>query len=119
MAFIESVVAFIASLVLGTIGIYLGAKLVIGESSYENAALTALIGVLALAIVGFFLGGIPLLGPLLMLVAWVWVINSRYSGSWMNAILIGFLAWIIVLGILYILAVFGITGFEAIGIPGA
>lgn len=69
------------------------------------------------AVVSFFLGRVPFLGPLLTLVAWVWVINRRYPGGWFNAILIGFSAWLTVVIIIGILALLDITTFEVIGVP--
>lgn len=69
--------------------------------------------------VGFFFGWIPLLGPLLVLLAYVAVINWRYPGGWVNAILISLVAWIASLVVLYVLALAGLAGFEAVGVPGA
>lgn len=119
MTLIESLVVFGVSLAVGAIGIHLAALVIIGESSVGNAVWTALIGALVLAVAGFFLGWIPLLGPMLTLFAWIWVINSRYPGSWLQAAGIGASAWVAALLVLYVLAVLGVTGFTAIGVPGA
>lgn len=118
MAFVDSLVVFLVSLVIGSIGIHLGAGIVVGESDYSSAVVTALIGALVWGVVGFLFGFIPLLGPLITLLAWIAVINARYSGGWGNAAAIGFLAWLTVLVILYVLALLGITAFSAVGIPG-
>ncbi|MFB6297131.1 MAG: hypothetical protein ABEH56_01275 [Salinirussus sp.] len=64
---------------------------------YGYAAVTALIGAIVWAVVSFFLGWIPLLGPLATLLAYVGVIERRYPGGWVDAALVAF---------------------EAVGVPG-
>lgn len=115
---IESLIVFVVSLLIGALGIFLGARFVVDTDDYTYAFITALIGAVVWAVVGFFLGWIPLLGPLLVFVAYLAVINARYPGGWVDAIAITIVAWISVLVILYVLAVLGITGFEAAGVPG-
>lgn len=117
MALIDSLIVFVVSLVIGSLGIYVGSMIATGESDFEKAIMTALIGALIWGLVSFFLGWIPLLGPLLALVAWIAVINYFYEGGWVNAIVIGLVAWFIVSVILYLLALMDITAFEAIGVP--
>ena len=119
MALVDSLVVFVISLLVGAFGIYLGARIVVDASEYTYAIVTALIGALIWAVVAFFLGWIPFLGPLLALIAYVAVINYRYPGGWGNAIAIALVAWIASLIVLYVLGVLGIAGFEAIGVPGA
>jgi hypothetical protein len=118
MALIDSAIVFLVSLVVGTIGIYAGARLVTGEDDFGYALVSALIGAVVWGIVGFLIGGLPFLGPLLTLLAWIAVINARYRGGWLNATLIGVVSWGVAVGVLYLMAAFGITTFEAIGIPG-
>lgn len=119
MAWIDSVVVFLISLLVGSVGIYGGARLVAGEKDFGYAFVSALIGAIVWSIAGFLIGWLPLLGPLLTLVAWIAVINARYRGGWMNAALIGLTSWIFAVAVLYILALVGWTTFTAIGIPGA
>ncbi|MCJ7479134.1 MAG: hypothetical protein MUP63_03060 [Candidatus Nanohaloarchaeota archaeon QJJ-7] len=118
MTLVESAIVFLVSLLLGAFGIHIGATLLLGESDYWNAIWTALIGAFVMAVVGFFLGGIPFFGPLLTLAAWVWVIHVQYRSSLGQSIAIGVAAWATVIIVLYLLALFGVTGFEAIGVPG-
>ncbi|ELY84862.1 hypothetical protein [Natrialba taiwanensis] len=115
---IENLIVFVVSLLIGALGIFLGARFVVDTDDYTYAFITALIGAVVWAVVGLFLGWIPLLGPLLVFVAYLAVINARYPGGWVDAIAITIVAWISVLVILYVLAVLGITGFEAAGVPG-
>lgn len=119
MAWIDSAVVFLVSLVVGTIGIYAGARLITGEKDVGYAFVSALLGAVAWGLVGFLLGWIPFIGPLIVLAAWIGVINARYRGGWMNAILIGVTSWIFAVAILYLMATLGWTTFGAIGIPGA
>ena len=115
---IASAIVFVISLLIGALGIYAGARVIVGSGDYDHAIVTALIGAIVWAIVGFFVGWIPLVGPLLALLAYVAVINWRYPGDWTAAAMIGLVAWVTVLIVLYVLAVLGVTGFEAVGVPG-
>lgn len=119
MALVDSILVLVVSLLIGALGIYIGARLVAHHDDYTYAVITAAIGAVVWAVVAFFLGWIPFLGPLLALVAYVGVINYRYPGGWVNAIIISLIAWLAVVVVLYILAIFGVTSFEAIGVPGA
>ncbi|OIB57193.1 hypothetical protein [Natrialba sp. SSL1] len=115
---IESLIVFAVSLLIGALGIFLGARIIVDTEDYTYAFVTALIGAVVWALVGFFLGWIPLLGPLLVFVAYLGVINARYPGGWVDAVAITIVAWISVLVVLYVLAFLGVTGFEAAGVPG-
>lgn len=119
MALIDSIIVFVVSLLVGALGIYLGARIITDYEDYTYAIVTALLGAIIWAVVGFLFGWIPLLGPILVLIAYVAVINYRYPGGWGNAILISLIAWLAALAVLYVLALFGIGAFEAIGVPGA
>jgi hypothetical protein len=115
---IENLVVFIVSLLIGAFGIFVGAKLVVDTEDYSYAFITALIGAVVWAVVGLFFGWIPLLGPLLVFIAYLAVINARYPGGWVDAAAITLVAWLSVLVVLYVLAFLGLTGFEAAGVPG-
>lgn len=117
MALIDSVIVFIVGLLVGALSIYIGASIVVGSNDFMNAVVTALIGALALSIFGFLFGFIPVLGPIITLLVWIGVINWQYEGGWFDATIIGFIAWISVLIILYILAVLGLASPVAIGVP--
>jgi hypothetical protein len=119
MALVDSAVVFAVSLLIGALGIYLGARIVTGREEYTYAVVTALLGAVIWAVVGFLFGWIPFLGPLLVLLAYVAVINYRYPGGWLNALLIALIAWVASLAVLYALALVGVGGFEAFGVPGA
>ncbi|WP_306059043.1 hypothetical protein [Natronococcus wangiae] len=116
---IENIIVFIVSLLIGAFGIFLGAKVVVDTEDYTYALITALIGAIVWAVVGLLLGWIPLLGPLLVFVAYLAVINARYPGGWVDAAAITIVAWLSVLVVLYVLAFLGVTGFEAAGVPGS
>ena len=118
MALIDSLLVFIVGLIIGGLGIHIGAMITIGKSDYRKAVWTAFVGAIIWAIVGFFFGFIPLLGPAITFIAWLAVINSSYKGGWLNALIIAGIAWASVLIILYLLATLGIGAFEAVGVPG-
>lgn len=116
----SSVVIFVINLLIGAIGIYAGAQLLIDRDvEFSYAAVTALIGAIVWAIVSFFFGWIPILGALLTLVAWVGVINWRFPGGWGTAAAVGFTAWVVAVIVLYALALFSVITFDALGIPAA
>ena len=115
---VDSIVVFVVSLLIGAIGIYAGARVIVDADDYTYAIVTALIGAIVWGLVGFFFGWVPLLGPLLVFVAYLAVINARYPGGWVEAIGITFVAWLAVFVVLYILAFAGVTGFDAVGVPG-
>ena len=118
MAFIDSLIVFVVSLLIGALGIYVGASVLTDFEDYSYAIITALIGAVIWAIVGFFFGWIPLLGPALALLAYVTVINLRYPGGYGRAIGIAVIAWVAVFVVLYVLAVLGIfQDAEALGVP--
>lgn len=119
MALVDSIVVFVVSLLVGALAIYVAARVITDFDSYSYAIVTALLGAIVWGVVGFFFGWIPLLGPLLVLVAYVAVINARYPGGWGNAVLIALIAWFAALVVLYVLALVGVAGFDAVGVPGA
>lgn len=119
MALVDSILVFVVSLLIGALGIYIGARIVADYDDYTYAIVTALIGAIVWVVIAFFLGWIPFLGPLLALLAYVAVINARYPGGWINAIAIALIAWFASIVVLYILATLGLASFEAIGVPGA
>ncbi|WP_339104953.1 hypothetical protein [Haloterrigena salinisoli] len=120
MAVIDSAIIFVLSLLVGTVAILAGARVILDrDASAFNAALTALIGAAVWALTSYFVGWIPLLGVLVMLVAWVGVINWRYPGGWGTAAAIGIIAWVVAVAIVYAASILGIVTPEALGIPGA
>ncbi|WP_254768567.1 hypothetical protein [Salinilacihabitans rarus] len=118
MALVDSLIVFAVSLLIGALGIYVGARVIVDTEDYTYALVTALIGAIVWGIVGFFFGWIPLLGPLLVLLAYLAVVNARYPGGWVQAAAITVVAWLSVLVVLYVLAVLEVTAFEAVGVPG-
>ena len=119
MTLVDSIIVLVVSLLVGALGIYVGARVITDEDDYTYAIVTALIGAVIWAVLGFLVGWIPLVGPLVVFIAYVTVINLRYPGGWVNAILISLIAWLAAVVVLYVLAVVGITSFEAVGVPGA
>ena len=119
MALIDTIIVFVVSLLIGALGIYVGARVLTHTDDYTYAIVTALIGSIVWAVIAFLLGWIPFLGPLIALVAYLAVINWRYPGGWGSAIGIALVAWVSVLVILYVLALLGLATFQAVGVPGA
>ncbi|MFO7832736.1 MAG: hypothetical protein R6V31_01445 [Halohasta sp.] len=113
-----SIIVLLVNLLIGTIAIYAGARLVIdADTGVGRAAVTALLGALAWALVSFFVGWIPLLGPLLTLLAWIGIINWQYPGGWGAAAGIGLVAWLVSIAALVALNAVGLVGIEALGVP--
>ena len=115
---VSGVFVFIVSLVVVAVAITIGAQLLIDrDTGFGRGFTTALLGALVYTLVGVFFGWIPLLGPLLMFLAWVGVINWQYPGGWGTAVGIAFLAWVSAVLILWVLAQVGVAT-DAFGIPG-
>lgn len=66
-----SLVSFVIALLIGGLAIYISARFVVGVDSYGHAVFTALFGALAWALTSW----LPLVGPIIALVAWVAVIK--------------------------------------------
>lgn len=116
----SAVLVFLISLLVGTVAIYFGAQLFIDrDTGYRRAGLTALVGAIVYTVVGLFFGWIPLLGPLVALLAWIGVINWQYPGGWLTAGGIGFVAWLAAVAILFLLAQVGFVTPDALGVPDA
>lgn len=108
------IITFVVALLVGGLGIHLGARVVTDVDDYGYAVVTAFYGAIVLALTSW----IPLVGLLLALVIWVGVINWRYPGGWGKAALIGFVSWLaaaIILGVINGLLRLGLGAF---GIPG-
>jgi hypothetical protein len=119
MALLDTILVFVVSLLVGAAAIYVGARVIVDESDFAYAIVSALIASVVWSLVAFLFGWIPLLGPILALVAYVGVINWRYPGGWLQAVGIALVAWVTSFVILYVLSVLGIIAPGAIGVVGA
>lgn len=111
---VGTLVSFVVALLVGGLAIYISARVVAGVEDYSYAVVTAFIGAIAWAIGSL----IPLLGSLVALVAWIWVINWRYPGGWKDAAIIGLVAWLAALLIIFLLNSVLSLGITAFGVPG-
>lgn len=112
--FIGPLVAFVVALLVGGLAIYVSARVVVDVNDYSHAIITALLGAIGWALTAW----VPLVGPLIALVVWVGVINWRYPGGWIKALIIGAGAWVSALGILFVINTVFRLGIGAFGIPG-
>jgi hypothetical protein len=118
MAVIDGLLVGVVSLLVGALAIHIGAKVVIGgDRSFGNAVIAAAAGALVYALFGF-VGGIPTVGPVLLLLLWIGVVNWRYPGGWVSAAGIGFAAWLAAIVLLWILSRVDLLDVGALGIPG-
>ena len=108
------IVSFVVALLVGGLAIYLSARLITGVDDYSYAVVTALIGALAWAIGSL----IPLIGSLVALIAWIWVIKWRYPGGWKDAAIVGLVAWLSALIIIFVLNGVLNLNITAFGVPG-
>ncbi|ELZ56840.1 MULTISPECIES: hypothetical protein [Halorubrum] len=109
-----AIVSFVVALLVGGLGIYISGRIVADVDDYSHAVVTALLGAVAWAIGSL----IPVIGSLVALVAWVWVIKWRYPGGWKDAAIMGVVAWAAALAVIFVLnGVLGL-GITAFGVPG-
>jgi len=113
-----SLITFVVSLLVGGLGIYLGASVLADEDDYGHAVVTALVGALVWAVAAALLGWVPLVGPFVGLLAYLAVIKWRYRGGWLTAAGIALVAWIASLVVMSLLASTGVGGFDVVGVPG-
>ena len=119
MAVADAVLIFVLSLLVGAVAILIGARLLVdADAGLANATLTALVGALVWSISSLFVDWIPLLGVLVMLIAWIGVINWRYPGGWITATAIGVVAWLAAVALVSAVALVGVVTPDALGIPG-
>jgi hypothetical protein len=112
---VGSIVAFVVALLVGGLAIYLSANILMDVQDYSHAVITAFIGAVAWALAAW----IPLVGPVIALIVWIGVINWRYPGGWINAVIIGVVAWLAALALLFVLNTVLGLGVAAFGVPGA
>jgi|AntRauTorcE11898_2_1112593.scaffolds.fasta_scaffold08292_5 hypothetical protein len=118
MAAIDGLFVGIVSFLVGALAIHIGAKVVLrGDPEFGDALFTAAVGALVYSLLGF-IGGIPLVGPLLLLVLWIGIVNWQYPGGWLRAAAIGFAAWLAAIVLLWVLSRAGLFEVGALGIPG-
>ncbi|MFB6206603.1 MAG: hypothetical protein ABEJ05_08785 [Haloglomus sp.] len=117
--FQNSLVLFVVSLLIGGLGVFVGASLLAGSRNYSHAVITAALGSLVWAVVSFLIGGIPVLGPVLVFLAYLAVIKWRYRTGWITAAGITLVAYITVLVVLAVLSDLGVGLVRDIpGVPG-
>lgn len=108
-------VAFAVGTLVGGLALFVSAAVVRRRTGdYEHAVVTALLGALAWAV----LGPIPVVGGLLALVGWIWVLKWRYPGGWTRAAIHGVVAWVAAIVVLAALELIGLRALPVVGIPG-
>ncbi len=116
---VSAVLIWVIGLIVGAIAINVGARLMIDRATgFGRAVVTAAIGSLVWALLAFFVGWIPLIGPILMLIVWIGIINWQYPGGWGTALGIGIVAWVVAVIIIYLVSLTGAIAPSAVGIPG-
>lgn len=116
-----SLIVFAVSLLIGGFAISIGAKLAFKSKNYTHALVTALLGAVAWALVDAIfseLGVGGLFASVVGLLVWVWVVRWRYGVGWIRAGIIGIGAWLAALVTLSLLALLGVGGLDAFGVPG-
>ncbi|MFB6254873.1 MAG: hypothetical protein ABEI06_09710 [Halobacteriaceae archaeon] len=115
IAITNRIVILLASWIVGGISIYLAGKVLSDVDDFGNALIAAGVG----AIVWAIFEPIPVLGTLLAPIAWIWVLNWRYPGGWIRAIMLGLVAWVMAIIVITLLSIANIVSLEALGVPGA
>ena len=118
MGIVDSIFHLVIGFVTGTVGIHFGAIYAGVGSSPEVAAVTALAGAVVWAVVGFFMGWIPLIGSLGTFVVWLLMITQMYNVGIGSAFEIAVFAWVASFIVTHVESFFGFRS-KAMGVPGA
>jgi hypothetical protein len=123
MGLISGLITFVVGVLVGGLGIYVGAQLIAEEGTYTQAVSVAIVGAVVWALAESLLGWIPLLGPLagalLAFVVYLLVLNLAYSGGWTEAAGIAVVAWLTVVVVRIVLGPLGLGVAPGVGVPGA
>lgn len=118
MGLITGLITFVIGALVGGLGIYAGGQVIAGEGTYERAVTAAIFGSVVWVVVGTFFGGIPLLGPVVTLLAYLAVLNAFYPGGWVDAAGIAVVAWLTLVVAFTLLGPLGLGLFSGVGVPG-
>ena len=113
--FVGSLVTFVVALLVCGLAIYVSARVVVDVDDYGRAVVTALLGAIGWAVVSW----IPLIGAIVALIVWIGVLKWRYPGGWGTAAVMGLIAWVAALLILFVVNTVLGVGVGAFGVPGA
>jgi len=118
-----TIVTFVVSLLIGGLGIYVGARFVTGTGDFERAVWTALFGAVGWTVVSLLVGWISFLGglipTLLGFAVYLAIIDARYPGGWVDAAGIALVAWIASVVVLTLVSPLLPAGVGALGVAGA
>ena len=115
---VDSFLVFVVSLVVGSVSVLVGARLMVDEETgWPRAVAVALVGAAPRGVASYLVGWVPVLGPLAILLAWVGAIDPGYPGGWASAA-IGVVAWIVAAAVLYALGTANVIGPDVLGLPG-
>lgn len=93
MAFQETLIVFLISLVISAIIIYVAAKLFGEREGFGTAILAALIGAAIFWLASYLLG-VGILASLIAGIAWLIALGSLYNMGWLKAFIIAVVIWI-------------------------
>lgn len=105
---LAELVSFLVSLVALAFVLYIAGKMVVGKrATFGKALAIAFLG----TVIGFLISlFIPLIGWLIALLVWLYLIKSYYSTGWLSAFGIAILAVIVAIVVGIILGlIFGVT----------
>lgn len=97
----DDLVAFLVTWLVTALFIHFAAKIVLDHSSFLSALLTALVGSFLAVLVGVLVGGT--LGFVLAILTWGLVCALFYRTGWLKALVVGVVAWLLYLLVVWIL----------------
>jgi len=107
-------VAFLVAVLVGGLSLAIAASVLTSRDvDVVHGAITGLLGALAWAVLSL----VPLVGGLLAVVGYLFVVKARYPGGWVRAALIAVAAWVVAQVLLAVLGAVGL-GAGVFGVPG-
>ncbi|RLG43834.1 MAG: hypothetical protein DRN78_01170 [Thermoproteota archaeon] len=111
---LTEILRFLVSLIVSAIVLWAAQKIVLSdmeEKPFSSVVALAFVWAIVDAVLGFIFSviRIPILGYLITLIAWIWILKSWFDVGWGKAILIAVIAWIISVILVAILGLLGLA----------
>lgn len=104
----QDVVTLVVAVLLESLFIHFAATFLVHQPRFSSAFAVAILGSLLAFLMFLVVGAVPVLALILALICWLGVCATIYRTSWLRALLIGLLAYLLWVAVRFlILSAFG------------